>query len=92
MEHNNIIWEFHMHYFLNVHSIINKRTTCSKDVHYFIQVPTTIVNVQSGTLIMIRRVQEHIIEERGEYRTSVPSLSKVLWGQLGANTSETACG
>ena len=36
--------------------------------------------------------QEHIIEERGEYRTSVPSLRKVLWGQLGANTSESACG
>ena len=36
--------------------------------------------------------QEYIIEERGEHRTSVPSLRKVLWGQLGANTSESACG
>ena len=36
--------------------------------------------------------QEYIIGERGEYRTSVPSLRKVLWGQLGANTSESACG
>ena len=36
--------------------------------------------------------QEYIIEEGGEYHTSVPSLRKVLWGQLCSNASESACG
>ena len=36
--------------------------------------------------------QEYIIEDRGEDRTSVPSQHKVLWGQAGANASESACG
>ena len=50
------------------------------------------VYVTSGPSPLIESTDSMILEDRGKYCTSVPSLRKVLWGQLGVNTSESACG